>query len=201
MTIQQIRLLVFTLIAVDAIIIALFFFTPVFDGFKDKQRGITEKIAAQPTKKIALAIGNQAPLSRVFQASGQQSTITLQQFVDKKKNVILVFYPMDNTPLCTIQLCALRDNYQAILATGTAILGVNPAGLESHQQFASQHHYPFPILVDENRQLGKALGVGELFGANERTVVILDAEGKVAWFERGNPSVNTIRANLPKSSG
>ena len=199
MTIQQIRLLVFILIALDVAIIALFFFTPVFDGLKDKLGG-SGKVSAQPTEKTTLAIGNQAPLSMMFQASGEHPSITLQQFVDEKKSVILVFYPMDNTPLCTIQLCALRDNYQAVLATGTAVLGVNPAGLESHKKFANQHHYPFPILGDENRQLGNALGIGELFGANDRTVVILDATGKVVWFERGNPSVKSIMANLPKAS-
>ena len=195
MTIQQIRLLVFIMITLDVAIIALFFFTPVFDGFKEKLGGGV-KVATPTTPKITLAVGNQAPLATVFQASGEQPSITLQQFVDEKKSVILVFYPMDNTPLCTIQLCALRDNYQAVLATGTAVLGVNPAGLESNKAFATQHHYPFPILVDENRQLGKALGIGELFGANDRTVVILDSTGKVAWFERGNPSVKTIISHL-----
>jgi peroxiredoxin Q/BCP len=197
MTIQQIRLLIFAMIALDVAIIALFFFTPVFDDFKSKLN--LGKSNAQATPKITLAIGNQAPLATVFQATGEHTSLTLQQALAGKQSAILVFYPMDNTPLCTIQLCALRDNYQAVLASGTAVLGVNPAGLNSHKKFAEQHHYPFPILVDENRQLGKALGIGELFGANDRTVVILDATGKVTWFERGNPSVKSMMAHLPKA--
>ncbi|MCX5920539.1 MAG: peroxiredoxin [Candidatus Melainabacteria bacterium] len=197
MTIQQIRLLIFAMIALDVAIIALFFFTPVFDDFKSKLN--LGKSNAQATPKITLAIGNQAPLATVFQATGEHTSLALQQALAGKQSAILVFYPMDNTPLCTIQLCALRDNYQAVLASGTAVLGVNPAGLNSHKKFAEQHHYPFPILVDENRQLGKALGIGELFGANDRTVVILDATGKVTWFERGNPSVKSMMAHLPKA--
>lgn len=196
MNIQQIRLLVYVMIAVDVAIIALFFFTPAFDGFKTKLN-LPAKATNATTPVVTLAVGNKAPLHMVFEASGTKSTLTLQQFVDAHQNVILVFYPMDDTPLCTIQLCALRDNYQAVLATGTAVLGVNPASVESHTKFANHHHYPFPILVDKQLQLAKALGVGDIFGTNDRTVVILDATGTVTWFEKGNPSVKTILANLP----
>lgn len=153
---------------------------------------------AQTSSKPVLSIGLQAPLNLAFNASGNEQALTLQQFVDEKKSIILVFYPMDNTPLCTAQLCKLRDEYQTVLSHNAVVLGVNPAGLESHKKFAEQHQYQFPILVDENRQLAKALGVGDLLGVNNRTVVILDATGKVAWFERGNPSVKSIMANIPK---
>jgi peroxiredoxin Q/BCP len=194
MNIQQIRLLVYVMIAIDVAIIALFFFTPAFDGLKTK---LNLPPKTSTTAKTPLAVGTMAPLKMVFDASGSKPTITLQQFVEAKQNVILVFYPMDETPLCTIQLCALRDNYQSVLSTGTVVLGVNPANVASHTKFAAHHHYPFPILVDKQLQLAKALGVGDVFGTNDRTVIVLDATGKVAWFEKGNPSVKTILANLP----
>src|ERR1051325_4614728 len=66
-----------------------------------------------------------------------------------KKRVLLVFYPGDNTSVCTAQLCGLRDAWNGFEAAHTLVFGVNPAKAEKHQGFANKHSFPFPLIVDE----------------------------------------------------
>lgn len=105
---------------------------------------------------------------------------------------ILVFYPMDFTPGCTIQLCALRDKYEQLQKQGVQVLGSNPASVGSHEAFAKVHHYPFPILADTKHTMAKAYGVSHGSGINERTVYIIDREGTVVYAKRGLPPVEEL---------
>ena len=105
-----------------------------------------------------------------------------------KKPVVIVFYPGDNTPGCTIQLCALRDNYKKFQEAGAEIVGVNPASVKSHQNFAERQNYPFPLISDPQNQLAEALNVSSSFGFLSRTVFVLDKEGLVRFSEPGMPS-------------
>lgn len=108
------------------------------------------------------------------------------------KPVVMVFYPGDNTPGCTIQLCALRDNYAKFQQAGAEVVGVNPASVESHASFAKKQRYPFPLISDPDNVLAKALGVGNTFGFLERTVFVVDKTGVVRFSEPGMPSPDKL---------
>ncbi len=110
------------------------------------------------------------------------------------KNVLLVFYPADNTPGCTKQLCQLRDNWDRLLSTGVAVFGINPQSADSHTAFREKQKLPFPLLVDKGQK------VAELYNANglfvKRTVYLIGANGKIRFGRRGMPTPDMILAPL-----
>jgi thioredoxin-dependent peroxiredoxin len=100
--------------------------------------------------------------------------------------VILVFYPGDDTPGCTKQLCQFRDHWTEVQSSGTAVFGINPQNASKHQQFRKKFNLPFPLLVDKGRK------VAALYHANgiiiKRTVYVIDPAGTIRFAERGAPS-------------
>ncbi len=101
---------------------------------------------------------------------------------------MLVFYPGDNTPVCTAQLCAFRDDWSRFQAQDTRVYGVNPANQEKHAGFVARHQFPFPLLVDAKNEIAAAYGCRMLFGLIRRTVYLIDRQGKIAFAQRGNPA-------------
>lgn len=109
---------------------------------------------------------------------------------------ILVFYPGDSTPGCTLQLRAMEELREKFLAVNVRIFGVNPADRESHEKFARGQDLKFPLLVDEGgavaRQYGALLELP--FGAPRviRTVYLVNPMRKIRLANRGSPSVAAI---------
>lgn len=99
-------------------------------------------------------------------------------------NVVLYFYPKDNTPGCTTQACELRDNIFAFRDLNAVILGVSVDDVESHRAFAEEHSLPFPILADAGRSVTAAYGtLTKYLGFVElarRDTFIIDPQGRVA---------------------
>jgi thioredoxin-dependent peroxiredoxin len=143
-------------------------------------------IKSQTLASVGPKVGQPAPSFSAMASSG--SRVTLADY--KGRSLILVFYPMDNTPGCTIQLCALRDQWPRLQALNTDVLGVNPASLASHKGFATKQQLPFPLLVDEGRRIAEAYGIGETLGANNRAVVIVGPNGKLIYRKEGLPPVS-----------
>src|SRR5581483_8477029 len=71
------------------------------------------------------------------------------------RNVVLVFYPGDDTPGCTKQLCQLRDEWGAVKAKGAEIFGVNPQSGAKHEKFREKYRLPFPLLVDRGQKVAQ----------------------------------------------
>ncbi|MBG8553786.1 thioredoxin-dependent thiol peroxidase [Hymenobacter guriensis] len=125
-------------------------------------------------------VGEQAP---AFDALDQHGTRhRLQDYAGRK--VALYFYPKDDTSGCTAQACNLRDNYSALLAAGIQVLGVSIDSPQSHQKFAGKYELPFPLLVDEDKQLVEAYGVwqeksmyGRKYMGTMRYTFLLDEQG------------------------
>ena len=105
-----------------------------------------------------------------------------------RERIVLVFYPGDNTPVCTAQLCAFREDWSQFQAQNTRVYGVNPASQEKHAGFAQKHQFPFPLMVDSGNQIASAYGCRMLFGIVRRTVYLIDRQGKIAFAQRGNPA-------------
>lgn len=107
----------------------------------------------------------------------QGNTVRLSDFKDKK-NVVLYFYPKDDTPGCTIEACNFRDDYSKFQSKDTQILGVSYDDEGSHQAFKTKFNLPFPLLVDADHRIAAAFGVQGDKYANRDTILI-DKSGKV----------------------
>jgi len=104
----------------------------------------------------------------------------------KGKNLVLYFYPKDDTPGCTKEACNLRDNYSGLQSAGYAVLGVSTDDEESHQKFTAKHSLPFPLLVDTDKSIVEAYGVwgekslfGKKFMGTSRVTYVIDGQGIV----------------------
>src|SRR5437588_10467526 len=71
------------------------------------------------------------------------------------RSVVLVFYPGDDTPGCTKQLCQFRDDWSDAKKRGIEVFGVNPQSAGKHQKFRSKYHFPFPLLVDKGQKVAE----------------------------------------------
>ena len=102
-----------------------------------------------------LKAGDPAPDFEAVLDNGE--TVSLSQF--KGKNVVLYFYPKDNTPGCTREACDFRDNISSLEDKNTVVLGVSPDSVKSHQKFKDKFELPFPLISDEAKDVAQAFGV------------------------------------------
>ena len=98
------------------------------------------------------------------------------------KTVVLLFYPGDETPVCTRQLCSVRDRWEDYQATGAEVVGISTDSVESHRKFAEHHGLPLRLLSDPEGKVVKAYGVSSwLPGRAARAVVVIDPQGRVSF--------------------
>ena len=97
-----------------------------------------------------------------------------------KGPLLLIFYPGDETPVCTAQLCEYRDRWADFTAAGVQVVGINPAGPERHQKFAAHHRFQFPLLADPDNTCCRAYGAKAWYGT-KRMVVLIDQHGQERW--------------------
>jgi peroxiredoxin Q/BCP len=112
-----------------------------------------------------------------------------------KHKVVLVFYPGDMTPGCTMQLCAIRDDWSKFIAADTLVFGINHGNEDSHARFIETHGFPFPLLVDKDKKVSAKYGaIKTLFGHKviKRSVVGIDKQGKITFVKRGMPKDSDI---------
>ena len=96
------------------------------------------------------------------------------------KVVVLLFYPGDETPVCTRQMCSVRDNWEQYRETGAEVVGISTDSVESHKKFAEHHSLPLRLLSDPDRRVAELYGAKSwLPGRAARAVVVIDAEGRV----------------------
>lgn len=130
----------------------------------------------------ALTVGDKAPEFALPNEAGE--TVKLKDF--KGRQVVLYFYPKDDTPGCTKEACSFRDFLEPIKKAGAVVLGVSLDGGESHQKFIAKYRLPFPLLSDEDATVSKAYGVykqknmyGKKFWGIERSTFVIDPAGRV----------------------
>jgi peroxiredoxin Q/BCP len=105
--------------------------------------------------------------------------VTLSEYFGKK-NVVLYFYPKDETRGCTREACEFRDRYDVFTGLGAEVLGVSSDTLESHKSFATHHGLPFLLLSDEGGKVRKLYGVPSSMGIIPgRVTYIIDKQGVV----------------------
>jgi thioredoxin-dependent peroxiredoxin len=101
---------------------------------------------------------------------------------NRGKVVVLLFYPGDETPICTRQMCSVRDRWSDYQATGAEVVGISTDSVESHQQFAEHHQLPLRLLSDPDGKVSELYGARSLIpGKVARSVFVIDAEGKLRY--------------------
>lgn len=147
----------------------------------------------------SLEVGDTAP---DFTLEGTKGTFTLSE--QRGQNVILLFYPGDETTVCTKQFCSYRDSTADMEALDARVVGISSQDIDSKRSFAENHGLTTELLADPDAAVSTAYGVYvERFKVAKRTVFIVDAEGRVA-HKHGNrlslsfDDVGTLREALAK---
>lgn len=132
-----------------------------------------------------VTVGSTAPDFSLKDTSG--ATVSLKDFAGNN-NVVLVFYPKNNTPGWNRQLSSLRDDREKFKKLDTKIIGINPASVEAHDKYCNQFGFGFPILSDPDRKTALAYNALKENGISiQRTVYILDKNGIIKFGEQGMP--------------
>jgi peroxiredoxin Q/BCP len=126
---------------------------------------------------MKIKVGDKAP---DFTLSSQMGdNVTLSEYFGKK-NIVLYFYPKDESPGCTREACKFRDRYEVFTGLGAEVLGISSDSLESHKSFATHHGLPFILLSDEDNKVRELYGVSSTMGIIPgRVTYIIDKKGVV----------------------
>lgn len=129
-----------------------------------------------------IEVGKKAPAFSLPSVSGRN--VSLKDVAGR--NVVLYFYPKDNTPGCTQEACDFRDNIARIQSADAIVLGVSGDSLASHEKFRDTYDLPFDLLSDETHEMMEKYGVwkekknyGRTYMGVERTTVLIDKQGIV----------------------
>jgi thioredoxin-dependent peroxiredoxin len=129
---------------------------------------------------MSLSVGDRAPEFALPATGGD--TVTLSQF--RGHPVVLVFYPGDDTPVCTKQLNSYNDELAQFEHLDAHVLGISAQGLDSHEAFADKHGFRFPLLADVDKAVAGAYGTLGPLGFPRRSVFIVDGDGVVRYAHR-----------------
>jgi peroxiredoxin Q/BCP len=147
-----------------------------------------------------LTVGDAAPPFSLTNEKGENVTLA---GVLANGPVVLIFYPMDQTPGCTAQLCAVRNDASRYAEAGVQVFGVNGGDAVSHQRFAARYNLTAPLLVDKGLATAAAYDAVYNLGlirVINRTVVGIGRDGKIAFFKRGSPSTDEILGAVGKAT-
>ncbi len=132
--------------------------------------------------------GEPAPGFTLTSDSGAQ--VRLSDF--RGKQVVLYFYPKDDTPGCTTEACEFRDSYDRFREQGIEVIGVSPDGAESHRKFKDKYELPFPLLADPDHAAAEAYGVwrekknyGKTYMGIDRSTFVIGPDGTLVKAMRG----------------
>ncbi len=132
--------------------------------------------------QLKLKEGDKAPEFTALTNGGGE--VSLSDF--KGKSVILYFYPRDNTPGCTKEACAFRDEFAAFKKKGAVVLGVSTDSAKSHDKFVEKQKLPFTLLADEDKKIVNAYGVwgeknfmGMKFMGTNRVTFLIGSDGRI----------------------
>ncbi len=124
-----------------------------------------------------LKVGDQAPEFCLKGAAGEQVCLSRYRGIAE---VVVYFYPKDNSPACTIEACSFRDDYERFREAGAEVIGISGDGPESHARFAARHALPFTLLTDPDGSTARRYGVARTLGLIPgRATFLIDRAGVV----------------------
>jgi thioredoxin-dependent peroxiredoxin len=126
----------------------------------------------------AVQIGTEAPDFALPDGEGEEWRLS-----DRRgKVVVLLFYPGDETPICTRQMCSVRDRWEDYAATGAEVIGLSTNTVDSHKSFAEHYDLPLRLLADVDRKVADLYGAQSLIpGKVARSVFVVDAKGLISY--------------------
>ncbi|WP_028547878.1 peroxiredoxin [Paenibacillus sp. UNC451MF] len=140
-----------------------------------------------------LSIGLPAP---AFEAESTLGPVRLSDSLGKQP-IVLIFYPKDETPICTKQLCAVRDSKSQYAQFNALVLGINPGTVAEHQRFSQKFAYDFPLISDQDERIKDLYDVGNfLFLGQQRIVYVINQAGTIVYAKKGNRPTKEILAAL-----
>ena len=104
--------------------------------------------------------------------------------------MVLIFYPGDDTPVCTLQLNTYSKDLSEFTDLGATLWAISPQSMESHDRFSERHGFGFPLLADESKATFKAYGCLGPLGFPRRSVFVVDRDGIVRYSHRAGPGLN-----------
>lgn len=129
-------------------------------------------------KTKGLRVGDAAPDFALPDGDGREWRLSEQ----RGRVVVLLFYPGDETPVCTKQMCSVRDNWDEYARTGAEVVGISTNSVESHRGFAAHHRLPLRLLADTEGRVRELYGARSLLpGRTARSVFVVDADGVVRY--------------------
>ncbi len=135
---------------------------------------------------MTLPVGADAPdfsLDGTGGDPGSRRQFSLHEY--RGQPVVLVFYPADASPVCTVQLTTYTNDITRFADVGAAVLALSPQSVEAHEHFAAQHGgFAFPLLADMDKQVGEAFGTLGPLGFYRRSVFVIDAGGVIRYAHR-----------------
>ncbi|HUF02591.1 MAG TPA: peroxiredoxin [Aridibacter sp.] len=121
--------------------------------------------------------GDKAPDFTLKDSNGDEWTLSEHE----GEVIVLIFYPGDDTPVCTKQLCSVRENWDDYKATGAAVIGISTDSVESHKSFRDKYDFPFRLLSDPDGDVIAKYGVKSWIpGRSARAVVVVGKDGTIA---------------------
>jgi peroxiredoxin Q/BCP len=135
-----------------------------------------------------LPAGSKAPDFTLPTESGKRVKLSAL----RGKNVVLVFYPGDDTMICRRQLCEFRDAWPDLREHNVVVYGVNPQSAKSHRDFSERNQFPFPLLVDAEQKVAALYNSDG--GMVNRTVYLIGPDGLIRYARRGMPQPQEVLA-------
>jgi peroxiredoxin Q/BCP len=129
-----------------------------------------------------LKVGAQAPAVSGVVDDG--STLNLGDVYKKNNYTVVWFYPRALTPGCTKQGCSLRDASADLTKLGVAVVGVSTDTVAKQKEFKTTNNFPFPLVADTDKKVGKAFGQAET-GSASREAYLIDKTGKIVYYDKG----------------
>jgi peroxiredoxin Q/BCP len=129
---------------------------------------------------VSISTGDSAPSFALPATDGRE--VSLDDF--RGRPVVLVFYPGDDTPVCTKQLNSYNDDLSQFEALNAQVLAISAQGIESHEKFAAKHGFRFPLLSDTDKSVAAAYGTLGPLGFPRRSIFVIDGEGTVVYVHR-----------------
>jgi thioredoxin-dependent peroxiredoxin len=117
-----------------------------------------------------------APEIDLLDGNGERWQLSQQ----RGKPVVLLFYPGDETPVCTKQLCSVRDNWERYQEAGAEVVGINADSIDKHRRFAANHQLPLRLLSDADGKVTRAYQMNSFIGT-KRGVIVIDKNGVIRY--------------------
>jgi len=129
---------------------------------------------------VSISVGDAAPSFTLSATGGGEAS--LSDFLGKP--LVLVFYPGDDTPVCTKQLNSYNDDLSQFEALNAQVVAISAQSVESHEKFSDKHGFKFPLLADTDKSVAAAYGTLGPLGFPRRSVFIVDSNGVVRYAHR-----------------